>query len=352
MRKILIAIALSSMLVQGSFAADNLLRPDHPDRYVVKKGDTLWDISSMFLADAWRWPEIWDVNPDIDNPHVIYPGDEIALRYVDGKPQLSVSRGDEGRTIRLTPEPNTNIKLSPTIRAEPLTSSIPAIPLEAIAGLLATGRIVGPNVLEKAPHVLAGESQRLVFGPGDEFYARGQWEGGTSVYGIFRSGEVYQDPVTREILGYEAKEVGVASVLRRADDLYTMRLTSINQDVRIGDRLLATEERRVEAVFYPTSPDREVDGVVMNLMGGATMIGKNEVVAINRGEINGLDVGDVLAIYKAGKIVRDAVRREQVRLPAERIGLLMVFRTFGKMAYGLVLQTDEPIRIGDQLQNP
>jgi len=352
MRKILIAVALSFILVQGSFAADSLLKPDHPDSYIVKQGDTLWDISSMFLSDAWRWPEIWEVNPSIDDPHLIFPGDEIVLRYVDGKPQLSISRGDEGRTIRLTPEANPNTKLSPKVRAEPLTSSIPAIPLGAIAGLLNTGRIVGPDTLQNAPHILAGESERLVFGPGDDFYARGQWESGTSVYGIFRSGEVYQDPVTREVLGFEAREMGVARVLRRADDLYTMRLTSIKEDVRIGDRLLATEERRVESMFYPASPDQQVDGVVMNLLGGATLIGKNQVVAVNRGQINGLEVGHVLAIYKAGKIVRDEVRREQVSLPAERIGLLMVFRTFEKMSYGLVLQTDEPVRVGDKLQNP
>ncbi|MFT5794794.1 MAG: nucleoid-associated protein YgaU [Candidatus Azotimanducaceae bacterium] len=352
MRKILIAIALSLMLAQSSFAADSLLKLDHPARYIVKQGDTLWDIASMFLAEAWRWPEIWEVNPDIDNPHLIFPGDEIVLRYVDGKPQLSLSRGDEGRTIRLTPVPHPDTKLAPRVRSEPLTSSIPAIPLGAIAGLINTGRIVGQYTLDNAPHILAGESERLVFGPGDDFYARGKWGGGTSVYGIFRAGEVYQDPLTREVLGFEAQEMGVAKVLRRTGDVYTMRLTSIKEDVRIGDRLLATEERRVESMFYPSSPDQDINGVVMNLLGGATVIGKDQVVAVNRGEINGLEVGHVLAIYKAGRIVRDSVQREQVTLPAERIGLLMVFRTFEKMAYGLVLQTAEPIRVGYLLQNP
>jgi hypothetical protein len=146
--------------------------------------------------------------------------------------------------------------------------------------------------------------------------------------------------------------MGVAKVLRRTGDVYTMRLTSIKEDVRIGDRLLATEERRVESMVYPSSPDQDINGVVMNLLGGATVIGKDQVVAVNRGEINGLEVGHVLAIYKAGRIVRDSVQREQVTLPAERIGLLMVFRTFEKMAYGLVLQTAEPIRVGYLLQNP
>jgi hypothetical protein len=224
--------------------------------------------------------------------------------------------------------------------------------LGAIAGLLNTGRIVGPDTLENAPHILAGESERLVFGPGDEFYARGEWESGTSVYGVFRPGQIFQDPVTGEVLGFEAQERGVATVLRRAADVLTLRLSAIKEDVRIGDRLLPTEERRVESMFYPASPDTKIDAVVMSLMDGATLVGKNQVVAINRGQLNGLEVGHVLAIYKSGKIVRDEVRREQVRLPSERIGLLMVFRTFEKMAYGLVLQTDEPVRVGYSLQNP
>jgi len=357
MRKILIAFAASLLLAQASLAADRLLTPDHPDRYVVQQGDTLWDISSLFLAEAWRWPEIWKVNPEIENPHLIFPGDVIALRYVDGKPELIMSRGDESRTLRVTPMPQLDVKASPQVRWEPLTSAIPAIPLDAIAGLLNAGRIVEVETLEQAPYILANKSDRMIFGPGDEFYARGDWPGETSVYGVYRPGQIYRDPETREVLGYEAQDVGVATVLRRNvlrrnDEVVTMNLASVAAEVRLGDRLLPTEERRVDSVFYPAAPAEPVVATVMTIVGNATKVGKNQAVTINRGLQAGLAVGNVLAIYKSGALVSDRIEGDRVRLPAERVGLLMVFRVFEKMSYGLVLQTEEPVTVGDRLQNP
>lgn len=358
MKTTLLALVLSLALANTAAAADSILRPDHPERYTVENGDTLWDIASMFLTDAWLWPEIWQINPDIENPHLIYPGDLITLVYVDGQPQLSVARGEQARTVKLSPaQPvatgDRNVKLSPKVRTSPLSSAIPAIPLDAISSLLTTGRIVEQDTLKNAPHILAGTSERLIFGPGDEFYARSKnWTPGTNVYGIFRQGEVYMDPETREVLGFEAREVGTALVGARNDDVYTLTLTAVKEDVRIGDRLLPTEERRVESTFFPRAPKEKVDGVIMTVLGGVTNVGRNDVVAINRGTVNGLAVGDILAIYKSGKMVRDKVNRERVQLPPEKAGLLMIFRNFEKMSYGLVLETEEPLRVGDSVQNP
>lgn len=352
MRKFILALAMVMVLVQGAIAADSILRPDHPDRYTVKKGDTLWDIASMFLDDAWLWPEIWHINPDIENPHLIFPGDIIILTFVDGEPRLTVERGDEARTVKVTPVSNEMEKLEPRVRISPLTSAIPAIPLDAISSLLTTGRIVEQDTLENAPYILAGETDRLVFGPGDRFYGRGNWQEDVAVYGIFREGTVYQDPETGEVLGFEAREVGLARVLDKDDDVWTFDLTNVKEDVRLGDRLLPTEERRVESTFYPSAPDNQIEGVIMTVLGGVTQVGRNDVVAVNRGLEDGLDVGHVLAIHKAGSIVRDRQTRELVKLPSERAGILLVFRSFEKMAYGLVLETEEPLRVGDILQNP
>ncbi len=358
MRKILLAIALSLVVIHGAIAATSILRPGHPDNYKVKDGDTLWDIATMFLTDAWMWPEIWQVNPDIENPHLIFPGDVISLTYVAGQPQLTVARGQAARTVKLSPAQSVvtgdrNFKLKPRIREERLSSSIPAIPLDAISSLLTTGRIVDQHTLDDAPHILAGTADRLVFGPGDAFYARGDWpENKPSVFGIFREGEVYLDPETREVLGFEAREVGTATVEDRDEELYTMSLTSVKEDVRIGDRLLPTEQRRVESTFHPASPAKDIEGVIMTVLGGVTQVGRNDVVAVNRGLKNGLDVGNILAIYKRGVIVRDRVNRERVQLPSERAGILMIFRSFEKMSYGLVLETEEPLRVGDLVQNP
>jgi nucleoid-associated protein YgaU len=358
MRKTLLSLVLVLASV-SVMSEDNLLKEDHPSRYSVQEGDTLWDIASMFLTDAWLWPEIWHVNPDIENPHLIYPGDEIVLTYIDGEPQLSVNRGDASRTVKMSPMQSVRKgdryeKLEPRIRISPLTSAIPAIPLDAIANLLTTGSIVEQDRLANAPYILSGTANRLIFGPGDKLYARGDWQDETSVYGIFREGRVYQDPETEEVLGFEAMQVGSARVKSRESDsdIVTLELIQVVEDVRIGDRLMPTEERRVESTFYPTPPEDTVEGVIMTVLGGVSQVGRNDVVALNRGKENGLEIGDVLAIYKSGKLTRDRIRREEVRLPAERAGLLMVFRSFDKMAYGLVLQTEEPLRVGDVVKNP
>lgn len=356
MKKVLLAV-LFSVMVGPLNAADSILRPDHPEEYKVREGDTLWGIAQMFLTDAWLWPEIWYVNPRIENPHLIYPGDTIVLRMIDGEPRLTVERGEAGRTDKLSPsqpvrEGDRYLKVEPRIRSRPLTTSIPAIPLDKVASLITTGRIVEQDTLENAPHILAGKADRLIFGPGDEFYARGNWPDDSGAYGIFRPGEVYVDPETREVLGFEAIEVGAATVEDRDGSVYTMSLTNVKREVAVGDRLLPTEERRLESTFYPSAPNGQIDGVVMTILGGLSRVGPNGVVAINRGERDNLDVGNVLAIHKAGAIVRDSVAGERVRLPSERVGLMMIFRTFERMSYGLVLQTREPLRVGDIVHNP
>jgi len=359
MKKILASLALAivvSMAAVPLFAAE-VLREDHPDRYQVKEGDTLWEIASMFLTDAWMWPEIWHVNPDIENPHLIYPGDEIILKYVDGEPRLSLQRGQESRTVSLSPVQPVRSgdrleKLEPRIRVSPLVSAIPAIPLDAIASMLTTGRIVEQDTLALAPHILAGTADRLIFGPGDQFYARGNWDNETVVYGIFREGHVYQDPDTREVLGFEAREVGLARLVSSDGNLRTFMMLSVKEDVRLGDRLMPTEERRVESTFYPKPPSEQIEGVIMTVLGGVTQVGRNDVIVLNRGTEHGLEVGNVLAIHKRGSVARDRFTRELVRLPSERAGILMVFRNFDKMSYGLVLQTEEPLRVGDVVINP
>ena len=358
------SFALIMLLVAGLAYGDadagaetSLLREGHPDQYLVKEGDTLWAIAAKFLREPWHWPEIWYVNSTISNPHLIYPGDEIFLKYVGGNPQLSIERGPGERTYKLKPnqtvhEVDRYEKREPAVRVSPLESAIPAIPLDAVASLMTTGRIVEQNTLAQAPRILAGKVESLVFGPGDRFYARGNWDEDTSTYGIFREGHVYVDPVTEEILGYEAVEVGLARALAREGDVVTFEMKSVQGDVRIGDRLMATEERRVESTFYPTPPDQQVDAVIMAVLGGVTQVGRNDVVVVNRGLNSGVEVGTVLEIAKRGALVRDHFEGDYVQLPTERAGILMIFRSFEKMAYGLVLQTTESLRVGDFVRNP
>ena len=342
------------LLIMGQLQADELLRPEHPDRYSVKKGDTLWDIASLFLNEAWHWPQIWELNPEIENPHLIYPGDSLSLIYIDGQPKLDLTRGDDSRTVVLKVNRSDagSEKLSPRVRAEPLVSGIPAISLEDVSSWFAEGRIVEKESLANAPYILAGVSDRLIFGPGDRFYGRGSWPELTSVFGVFREGRIYKDPDSKEILGYEARAVGMARMVKRERDLATFELLSVEEDVRVTDRLLPTEERKVQPTFYPKPPDRGVSGTIIAIGKGLSMVGKNGVTVLNRGEIDGLTAGTVLALYKKGEIVRDRVKGDRVTLPAERVGLIMVYRSFQKMAYGIVLDTMEPVQVGDQISEP
>jgi hypothetical protein len=325
------------------------LRADHPDSYTVQKGDTLWDISGRFLQKPWQWPELWRANPQIENPHLIYPGDTVRLVYIDGQPALIVERGDGSRTYKASPSSDT--KLSPQVRATPLDSAIPAINLDAIQGFLVQNRIVAPAELDAAPYVVQGDSERLVLGGGDRLYVRGALLESES-YSFVRRGEMYHDPVTKEMLGLEATYIGLGRVVASEGDISTFYVNSAREEVQIGDRVLPTEERKVDSTFFPSAPSEPVDGQLIAVFGGVTQVGQYDVVVIDRGEREGLVSGNVLAIYKRGALAKDRIARDTVRLPSERAGLLMVFRVFEKVSYGLVLATERPLAILDEVKNP
>ena len=346
-----LAIGLVLVLTARATAEDiaQYLRPGHPDVYTVVKGDTLWDISGEFLSKPWLWPEIWQINPQIDNPHLIYPGDQIALVYVDGQPRLQLRRGDAGRTTRLTP--SDTVSLHPEIRSTPLESAIPAISLDAIQGFLVQNRVVSPDVLEAAPYVVQGESERLVLGAGDRVYVRGVLPDSES-FNIVRRGPLYVDPDSNEVLGREATYIGLGQAVGQEEDIATLAVQSTREEIQIADRVLPTEERKVDSTFHPSAPEGEVRGQIISVFSGVTQVGQYDVVVLNRGEREDLEVGNVLAIYKRGAIARDRIANETIRLPSERAGLLMVFRTFEKLSYGLVLVTERPLAVYDEVRNP
>ena len=341
------------MLVgSAAVAAEDLarhLKPGHPDVYTVVKGDTLWDISGTFLSKPWLWPEIWQINPQIENPHLIYPGDQIALVYVDGQPRLQLTRGDAGRTVRLTP--SDTVSLKPQIRSTPLESAIPAISLDAIQGFLVQNRVVEPAVLDAAPYVVQGDAERLVLGAGDQVYVRGVLEDSES-FNLVRRGPLYVDPETQEILGREATYIGLGQAIAQEGDIATMAVRSTREEVQVGDRVLPTEERRVDSNFFPSAPSAEISGEIISVFSGVTQVGQYDVVVLNRGDRENLEVGNVLAIYKKGALARDRIAKETIRLPSERAGILMIFRTFDKLSYGLVLSTERPLAVGDEVRNP
>ncbi|WP_277053036.1 LysM peptidoglycan-binding domain-containing protein [Zestomonas thermotolerans] len=341
MRKTLLALLF--LAAGGAVQADVQLREGHPDRYVVVKGDTLWDISGKFLRQPWKWPQIWHANPQIENPHLIYPGDVLSLVYVDGQPRLMLSRGESRGTI----------KLSPMVRRTPMAEAIPTIPLEAINSFLLNNRIVDKvEDFEGRPYVVAGNAERVVSGAGDRVYARGLLEPGVQVYGIFRQGRTYVDPDTQEFLGINADEIGSGEVVAEEGDISTLLLSRSTQEVRLGDRLFPTEERAINSTFMPSEPSSEIQGLILDVPRGVTQIGQFDVVTINKGKRDGLVEGNVLAVYKTGETVRDRVTGDAVKIPDERAGLLMVFRTYDKLSYGLVLNATRQLAVLDKVRNP
>ncbi len=334
------------------FAEEVKLAADHPDTYLVKKGDTLWDISGKFLEKPWLWPDIWHNNPDIANPNLIYPGDVIKLSYVNGQPRLSVDRGDAGNTVKLSPSCPDG-KLCPQVRAEALEDPIPAIPLDVIDPFLVGDRVVNAETLDQAPYTLMGSQTHVITGAGDHFYARGMFDRKVPVYGIFRKGKVYTDDVTGELLGVQAIDVGSARIKESEGDVAQFSILRSTGEVRINDRLLPSQERRIESIFHPSSPESKIEGKIIDVAGeGVNQVGRMTVVIANKGEREGLKVGNILAIYQQGDRVRDPVTGEWVKLLNERAGLLMVFNVFEKTSYGIVLQADRPLQVGAVLRNP
>lgn len=339
MRKLLYALAATMLLTASWAHAEPELREGHPERYTVVKGDTLWDISGRFLDNPWYWPEIWHVNPQVSNPHLIYPGDRLALVYIDGKPRITKVAASNGV-----------VKLSPKVRSERIDTPIPAIPLDAISSFLSDTRIVSPELISKAPYILEGEDSRIINGAGDKVYARG--EKPARKVGVFRRSQEFVDPDTGEFLGLEARSIARGDVAAENGDVLTVQLTSSSEEVRIGDRLLTSEDRGLTTSFVPSSPDEEIEGRMMAVEGGVTQIGQYDVVAINRGSRENLEAGNVMAVLKRGNLVRDPVTSETIELPSERAGLLMVFQVYEKMSYGLILQATRPLSVGDKITNP
>jgi len=342
MRKSLLALLLvfaGSDLAQ----AEVQLREGHPQRYTVVRGDTLWDISGKFLSKPWHWPKIWHINPQVKNPHLIYPGDVLRLVYVDGEPRLTLERGTSRGTI----------KLSPHVRSTPMVQPIPTIPLEKINSFLLSNRIVDDAAeFEGAPYVVAGNAERVISGAGDRIYARGDFSGGQPAYGIFRQGKTYVDPETQEVLGINADDIASGEVVAEEGDIATLILSRSTQEVRIADRLFPTEERAINSTFVPSEPLGDIEGVILDVPRGVTQVGNFDVVTLNKGAHDGLVEGNVLAVYKTGETVRDRITGEAVKIPDERSGVLMVFRVYERLSYGLILTASRQLEVMDKVRNP
>jgi len=343
MKEWLRTLVASVVLCVAIPVAGQALRENVPDTYTVKEGDTLWGIAAMYLEEPWRWPALWDANPEIDNPHLIYPGDVLYLVWEDGQPRLRARRGPGDRTVKLTPQ----------MRVEPLDLAIPTIPLDQIAPFLRRHRVLSREQLEAAPYVVAGTSERLISAAGDTIYGRGQFAAGETTFGVYRQNEIYRDPITEEFLGYQAQAIGTAQLRgRHAAEVVELEVSSVHEEVRLGDRFFPGQDRVIQSSYQPRAPERQIEGLMIAVDGGVTQIGPWDIVVINRGLREGLEIGHVLAIYQAGGLTFDQIREENIPLPDVRAGLLMIFETFEKASFGVVLRSSRPLRIMDKVRNP
>jgi len=317
--------------------------PDAPERYVVQQDDTLWDISAKFLTDPWYWPEIWYINPQVANPHLIYPGDVLALTWVEGQPRVVLESGGP-------------VRLSPRVRENPLSEAIYAIPYDRVSAFMGRPNVLAAEQVKGAPYVVRGRDQRLISAEGNDIYVR-QFDGSASGgrYSIYHIGDELKDPDDGDVLGYQGLFTGLAD-FRQAGDPATLLVVKSAGETTEGDILLpAVFGAKMD--FIPHAPATALDGTIMSVSSDyqRTITGEYDVVVINRGSRHGLKPGHVLAIWEAGEEVRDksdqAVSRK-VRLPAERIGLCMVFNTYDRLSFALTLKASREVRTGDTVRKP
>ena len=314
------------------------LAEDYPDSYVVQPGDTLWDIAGEFLQQPWMWPEIWYANEQVANPHLIYPGDVLRLVFVDGRPMLTREAG--------------TVKLSPEVREIADFEAIPAIDLSAIREFLKGNRVFDGATLEAAPYMVAGESKRVIVGGGDLLYARGDFDDNTLVYGVYRVGAPYIDPETGDNLGVRALELAMVREEEISGDIGRFHVARSSQEMTAGDRLLPYEDELFDPVFYPAPPASPVEGLIMAVEGNVAYGGALDILALNRGSEDGLQPGNVLSILQAGETVRDRVQGDLVTLPDFKVGLVMVFKTYPRMSYGIILESSKDVTVGDTVASP
>ena len=329
------------------------VKASHPRQYTVIKGDTLWGISSLFLQDPWYWPEIWQKNTQIQNPHLIFPGDVLTLVYVNGQPQILLNEAQQKMLQQDSGELPVK-KLSPGIRTKALQASIPSIPGDAIRQFLSKPRVVTREQLDNAPRIIASNETRLILGTGDRVYIRGEIDKERVRFSVFRPGDELRDPVSNDLLGYEAKYSGNVHIITY-DDPATGDLTYSTREILIGDRLLPEDKSKLENLFFPHIPDKDVDAQIISLYDALFGVAQYQIVVINKGERDGIEIGHLLATFTKGAVARDHFdksRSELVKLPNERSGLLMIFKTFDRVSYGLTLESKRVIHNHDFVHSP
>ncbi|HQN65029.1 MAG TPA: LysM peptidoglycan-binding domain-containing protein [Methylophilus sp.] len=350
----IIPLLILACLSLNATAEDIALQKNHPERYTVVKGDTLWGISGKFLKDPWQWPKVWRMNrAEIKNPHRIYPGDVVVLDTSSGSPQLKLLRE--------------TVTLQPGAVVEPLEKeAIYTISPNIISPFLSQPLLIENDQLDRAPHIIAGQDNRVVLSPGTRVYVSSINEGDGAHWSIYRNGEKLLDPDTNELLGTEAVYLGDLNVTRYGSPA-SADIIRAKEEIFARDRIVVAPDEFKNS-FLPHAPDSEINGRIIRIYGGVAEGGPNTVVSINRGKNDGLEEGHVLAISRHGRSVRDPEFKAKkdaklltedeikngdiVKLPNERVGLLMVFRAFDRVSYALIMNASDAVYTLDSVNTP
>jgi hypothetical protein len=334
----------------------SIINPNAPKSYVVKQGDTLWAIASLFLKDPWLWPEVWYVNPQVANPHLIFPGDTLALAYgADGRVQIRLEQGGAAR-------------MNPRLRSDPINGAIPTIPYQAIAAFLSRPSLLTSDEVKHAPYVVAFRNEHQVAGSGNEIYVKKLSSQEHERYSVVHVGDPLRDPDDGNVVGYQGIYTGTALVSKPGDVTKAILVDTARETLR-GDKVMPVDTN-VPMNFAPSAPHSSVQGRIMAVVDGTILVGQYQVVAINRGSRDGLAPGNILAIDRAGDAVRDSYANgasltrmtqdpgaarlfaKKVQLPDERVGTMLVFKTFTRMSYALVVGAIDTIEVHDVVHNP
>jgi LysM repeat protein len=332
----------------------SILNPTAPKSYTVKRGDTLWGIASTFLRDPWLWPEVWYINPQVANPHLIYPGDVLALAYGrDGKPIIRLERGGAAR-------------LDPRLRSSPLDGAIPTIPYSAIAAFLSRPSVLTPEQIREAPHIVAFRDEHVAAGSGHEVYIADLKATANSRYSVIHVGDALRDPDDNKVVGYQGIYTATALISQPGSPTKALLIDTSRETLQ-GDKVMSADTD-VPLNFMLRAPRNDVHGRIISVIDGTQAIGQYQVVVINRGKRHGIDAGHVLAVDEAGKTVHDVYGKQsaighylggvgtsfspKVKLPDERIGTMLVFKSFDRVSYALIVGADDVIRVNDVVHNP
>lgn len=338
--------------VPATSVDSSAVNPNAPSHYTVKRGDTLWGIASMYLKDPWLWPQVWVVNPQVVNPHLIYPGDQLLLAYdANGRPQISLEQGGA-------------LRMDPRLRTEGLGDALPTIPYSAISAFLGRPTVVSQDQIRHSPYIVAFRDMHQVAGDDNTAYVRDLPAAPSATYAVIHVAGPLRDPDDNEVVGYEAIYTATAMVAHGGDPAKTI-LTDPARETLRGDRLVSGDLAQTPVNFTPRAPMTQVKGRILDVVNGTDLIGQYAVVVINRGKRHGLEPGCVLAVDEAGDEVADVYKdtgtigdtsaktfAQKVTLPSERVGTILVFKVYDRVSYGLVVTATDTIHVLDVVRNP